>query len=102
MKVLIALAMFFAAACSTQVPEPSIGDSPVHRIECPSFLAWEMCIARATKKYCNGAESRLLRPSADELDRVHGSGHTTSSQIGDGLPADGRITRRVITIMCEE
>jgi len=101
MRIFIAIAMLFTAACSTQAPEPSLGDSPVHKIECPSFLAWEMCVARATKKYCDGGDSRLLRPSADELDRVHGEGQTASPQIGSGVPVDGRITRRPITIKCE-
>jgi len=102
MKILTALAALLVTACSTQAPEPSIGDSPVHDIECPVFLAWEMCVARATKKHCDGAESRLIRPSAKELDRVHGDGQTMSTQTGDGFPLEKRVTRRTITIMCEQ
>ena len=101
MKILTVLAALLVTACSTQAPEPSIGDSPVHEIECPVFLAWEMCVSRATDKYCNGAESRLIRPSAEELDRVHGDGQTVSIETVSGFPAEKRVIRREITIMCE-
>jgi len=98
----IVFASLFAVACSSQVSTTSIGDSPVHEIKCPSFSAWEICVARGTKKFCNGAESRLLSPTSEELDRLHGDGRIVSTDFGDGLPAAARITYRKITIMCEE
>ena len=84
----------FGSSCNTQAPVSSVGDSPVHQLKCSSVSSWEMCVARGTKKNCNGATSRVLNPSVDELEDIRND--------GQAVPPEGSITRRTITIVCEE
>ena len=93
-KIIFLVMPLLALSCSTSGVAPSAGDSPVHRIKCPSFSAWKMCVARAEKKHCQSATSRLLSPSVEELDSNRADGQTVS--------IEGAITYRIITIICED
>ena len=82
------------SACAVQKRETSVGDSPVHDVQCPNFSTWEMCVARGERRHCNGAPARLLSPSVEELESYRGEGQTVSQ--------DGKITYRTIRIICEK
>ena len=89
----VLFSLLSVTSCSFSGLPPSLGDSPVHRIKCPNFEAWQMCVARAENRHCEGAPARLLSPSAKELEKDRTDGQT--------VPIEGRINRRIITIICE-
>ena len=92
--VILPVMVLFGSSCSTQAPVPSAGESPVHQLKCPSMSTWEMCVARGTQRYCDGATSKVLDPSVDELKSIRSDGQT--------VPVEGSIAHRTIMISCEE
>lgn len=90
----VCIALAGVSACAVQKRETSVGDSPVHDVQCPNFSTWEMCVAKGERRHCNGASARLLSPSVEELESFRGEGQTVSQ--------DGKITYRTVRIICEE
>ncbi len=88
------VSLLSVASCVSTGEPPSLGDSPVHEIKCPNFEPWEMCVSGAAKKNCPGGMARLLSPSAEVLNSDRIGSHTVS--------VEGQVTRRTITIICDE
>ena len=92
-EIFVLISLFSVISCSSTNVVPSLGDSPVHEIRCPNFEPWKMCVSRAERTHCEGAPSRLLSPSVEELDRDRTDGQT--------VPIEGQIRRRTIIIICD-
>ncbi len=89
----VLLGAVFLGACSTAEPDSSAGDSYVHDINCPNFMTWEMCLDRAKKNECDGANAKVVSPSIEELE--------ASERGGSTVPVEGKIRHRTIRIACE-
>lgn len=83
-------AMLVLASCADQ-PRPSLGDSPIRDVRCPSFLDDSGCIARA-KRECGSEHVTVISALPDD-DRV-GQGST--------VPIEGTIQHRILTVRCED
>ena len=77
------------AACGS-APPPSLGDSPIHEVRCPSFLDRDGCLQRA-ERTCDGGQYTILSEPAD---KSVGEGSTVS--------IEGTIKHRIVTIRCDE
>ena len=91
MKVIPAImALLVVTACAGQA-QASLGDSPVNKVRCPSFLEDAQCLARARRE-CGTAGITLLHapPQGEQIAQ------------GNTVPIEGGILYRIFTVQCEE
>jgi len=92
-RFVLIVALYCLTACASADAPRSLGDSLVHDIRCPNFEPWRMCVDKAEQQLCEGRSSRLVSPTAEELDRDRADGQT--------VPIEGSIRRRTIRIVCD-
>ena len=93
MRAHLTILLLWSVGACTTTDTSSLGDSPLHDISCPTYLEWEMCVAKG-KRLCEGGDYRLISPSAEELEESKTQGRT--------VPIEGQIRYRTITIMCNQ